>query len=306
MDRSQFDGLIALKLVAERKSFTSAAEAMNVSPAAVSKMIAHLESKMGITLLTRTTRSVSLTPAGNVFLEQAGPAMDQIFLAQANAKSLASRPSGVLKLNMPGVLYPNYLSRYIKTYLAEYPDVTVDIFSDDQATDIFELGFDAGIRADDIIAKDLVALKLFGPIDYVTVATPNYLKKNGTPKHPKDLLEHNCIRHRFGAGSNIYERWEFIESGKEISVKISGNLILNNSDSIRHAAIEGNGIIYTELESVKKEIERGVLVLVLEKFKIQSSGYYMYYPHRSHISNTLRSFIEHFKKMRDVEKKKKQ
>jgi DNA-binding transcriptional LysR family regulator len=305
MDRSQFDGLIALKLVVEKKSFTSAAEAMNVSPPAVSKMIAHLESKMGITLLTRTTRSVSLTPAGSVFLEQAGPAIEQIILAQANAKSLASKPSGVLKLNMPGILYPNYLSKYIKSYLTDYPDVTVDIFSDDQATDIFELGFDAGIRVDDIIAKDLVAFKLFGPIDFVTVAAPNYLKKNGTPKHPKDLLEQNCIRHRFGTGPNIYERWEFVDGGKEISVKVSGNLILNNSESIRHAALEGNGIIYTEFGNVKKEIERGQLVLVLEKYKIQSTGYFMYYPHRSHISNTLRSFIEHFKKIRDNEKKKK-
>lgn len=305
MDRSQFDGLIALKLVAERKSFTTAADEMNVSPAAVSKMIAQLESKMGVTLLTRTTRSVSLSQAGTVFLEQAGPAMEQILLAQENAKSVAGKPVGILKLNMPGVFYAHYLSKYIKSYLERYPEVIVDIYSDDQATDIFELGFDAGVRTDDILAKDLVAFKLFGPIDFITVASSKYLKKHGTPKHPKDLLEHNCIRHRFGSGSNIYERWEFEDSGKEFSVKVHGNLVLNSSEAIRHAALEGNGIIFTELGNVKQEIEKGNLDIILEKYKVQSSGYYLYYPKRSHTSNTLRTFIEHFKELVQDKKRKK-
>ncbi|MFG1483811.1 LysR substrate-binding domain-containing protein [Halobacteriovorax sp. HFRX-2_2] len=298
MNKDQFDGLIALKVVAEKRSFSAAAEELQVSPPAISKMISSLEEKMGVTLLTRTTRSVSLSQAGRIFLDQAGPAMEQIITAQENAKSFGKSTTGTLKLNMPGVFYPYYISKHIRSFLKKYPDVTIDIFSDDQATDIFDEGFDAGIRIDDILAKDLIALKLFGPVEFVAVASPKYLKENGTPKHPKDLLEHNCVRHRFGSGNNIYERWEFEEKKKEFSVKINGNIILNNSENIREAALSDVGIIYTERGNVQDYIDKGKLVLLLEKYIATSSGYYLYYPHRKHMSPTLRAFIDHMKELK--------
>jgi len=295
MNKDQFDGLIALKLVSENKSFSAAAQILKVSPAAISKMVSQLEKRMGVTLLTRTTRTVSLTQAGETFLAQAGPAIQQIIDAQENAKDFGQKPRGILKLNMPGVFYPFYLSDVIDSFLKKYPEVTVDIYSDDQASDIFEKGFDAGIRPDDILAKDLFALKLFGPVEYVTVASPEYLKENGTPKHPKDLLNHNCIRHRFGTGSSIYEKWEYEENGKEFVVTISGNLVLNNSFAIRHAALSGSGVAFTELGNVQKDIKEGKLKRLLPKFEVESAGYYLYYPHKQNISSTLRAFIEHCK-----------
>lgn len=298
MNKDQFDGLIALKVVAEKRSFSAAAQELQVSPPAVSKMISGLEEKMGITLLTRTTRSVSLSQAGRIFLDQAGPAMEQIIMAQENAKSFGKSTTGTLKLNMPGIFYPYYISKQIQSFLKKYPEVTIDIFADDQATNIFEAGYDAGIRIDDILAKDLIALKLFGPVEFVTVASPKYLKENGTPKHPKDLLEHNCVRHRFGSGNNIYERWEFEEKKKEFSVKISGNIILNNSENIREAALSDVGIIYTERGNIQKYLESGELTLVLEKYIAKSSGYYLYYPHRQNMSPTLRAFIDHMKEFK--------
>lgn len=305
MKKDQFDGLIALKLVAEKRSFTAAANELNVSPAAVSKMISNLEDKMGVTLVTRTTRTVNLSEAGRIFLEQAGPAMNQIINAQENAISFGKSPSGVLRINMPAILYPYYLRPYIDSFLKKYPDVSVDIFADDQASDVFEHGFDAGVRTDDILAKDLVALKLFGPIQFVTAASPEYLKKNGTPKHPKELLNHNCVRHRFGTGTNLYDKWEFEEDGTEFRVNIKGNLILNNSFNIREAAIHGAGVIYTELGNIEKDIKEGKLKQILNAFVVESSGYYLYYPHKQHVSPALRAFINHFKEEKAGVTKKK-
>ncbi len=295
MKKDQLDGLLALKLVSELKSFSLAADELQISPPAVSKIISQLEARMGVTLLTRTTRSVSLSQAGAIFLDQAGPAIDKILEAQENAKSFGQKISGTLKLNMPAIFYPYYLAPHIKSFLKKHPEVTVDIFSDDQASNIFEKGFDAGVRPDDIIAKDLIALKLFGPIDFITVASPEYLKRFGHPKHPKELLNHNCIRHRFGSGSNIYDKWEFQENDKEFVVSIKGNLILNNSFTIRHAALNAEGIIFTEAGNVKEDIKEKRLKQVLKKYKVSSTGYYLYYPHKKHISPALRAFIDHFK-----------
>lgn len=295
MDKDQFDGLIALKIVSEEKSFTAAAEKLDISPPAVSKIIAQLEKKMGVTLLTRTTRAVSLSETGQMFLSEAGPAMEQIIEAQQNLKSFSQKTSGTLKLNMPGVLFPYYLSPYISSFLDKYPDVTMDIYGDDQAKNIFEEGFDAGIRTDDIIAKDLTAYKIFGPIKFVAAASPEYLKQNGTPKRPKDLLAHNCIRHRFGSGNSVYDKWEFEDGEKEFVVNIHGNLILNTSEAIRNAAINGIGIIYTEYGNIADDIKKGQLKVVLNKYATQCTGYYLYYPNRKRVSPALRSFIDHLK-----------
>ena len=290
---------MALKLVVKHRSFTQAANDLNISAAAISKIISNLEEKMGVTLLTRTTRTVSLSQAGEIFLEQAGPAIDQILIAQENIRDFGSKPSGTLKLNMPGVFYPYYLSKIMNSFLEKYPDITVDIYSDDLATDIFERGFDAGVRVDDIIAKDLIAYKLFGPIKFVAAASPKYLKRNGTPKHPKELLKHNCIRHRFGISHGVYDKWEFIDKKKEFTVSVSGNLILNTSETIRHAGLNDVGIIYTEIGNIQEDIDKGKLTLLFEKFTTQSEAYYLYYPHRSHISSALRAFIDHVKTGRE-------
>ena len=298
MHKDQFDGLVALKIVAEERSFTAAAEKLNITPPAVSKMISQLEKKMGVSLLTRTTRTVSLSEAGKLFLAQAGPAMEQIVNAQISAKSFSKKTSGTLKLNMPGVLFPYYLSNYISSFLEKYPDVTIDIYGDDQAADIFENGFDAGVRTDDIIAKDLTVFKLCGPIKFITIASTKYLDKYGTPKQPKDLLNHNCIRHRFGSGNHIYEKWEFEKENKEFSVNISGNIILNSSEAIKHAVLNHFGIAYTEYGNVKSEIKEGKLKHILKSYDTECSGYYLYYPNRKQVSPTLRAFIEHIKQTR--------
>lgn len=298
MEKDLLDGLLALKLVAELRSFTAAAEELKVSPQAISKMITQLEKKMGVTLLTRTTRTVSLTEPGQRFLDQTSPAIDQIIYAREDAKNFSKKPSGTLKLNMPGTFYSSFFAPYVQTFTERFPEVTVDIHSADQATDIFERGFDAGVRDSDIVAKDMVALKLVGPIHYVTVGSPKYFNKMGRPKTPKDLLEHNCIRHRFGSSTNIYDNWEFESKGKEFSVRVSGSLIFNDSLLVVKAAKEGAGVAYVVLDMVREDIQSGKLELVLNSFKATSEGYYLYFPKVSQVSPKLRAFIDHYKEMK--------
>lgn len=305
MNTSQFDGLLAFKLVVEKKSFTAAAEALKISPAGVSKLITSLERRMRVSLLTRTTRSVSLTEAGERFLKEAGPAIDQILAAQENAVSTLQKPAGVLRLNMPSIFYPAYFKKYVNTFVERYPDVLVEIYAEDQASDIFENGFDAGIRHSDILAKDMIAIKLFGPIKFVTVASPSYLKKMGRPNHPKDLLNHKCILHRFGHSSGIYDKWEFSEKGKDIEVRIQGTLILNDSILERYAALDGAGILYTVWEAVEEDVKNKKLELILNSYHVESDGFYLYFPRKAQSQPKLRAFIDHIKEMQKQKLKNK-
>lgn len=293
MYHEQLDGLLALKIVADTRNFTVAAKTLGVSPSAVSQTIKQLERRLGVALLSRTTRSTSLTEAGERFLSQAGPALDQILAALENVGTYAEKPSGLLRLNLPRQIYPFYVGPLVASFIKKYPEITVELFFEDQTSDVVEKGFDAGIRLSDILAKDVVAIKLFGPVRFVTAASPKYLDKMGRPKHPKDLLFHNCIRPRLGAG--LYERWEFEDKGKEFQVQVKGSLILNDALLMLGAAVEGAGIAYSTEDAIRDEVRSGQLEIVLDQFACVSTGFYLYYPKRSQVLPKLRAFIEHIK-----------
>lgn len=293
MQNDQLDGLLALKIVAEKLNFSAAAKELNVTPSAMSQSIKQLEGRLGVTLLSRTTRSTSLTEAGRRFLDQAGPAIDQILAAVQDVGSFAEKPSGLLRLNMPRMVYPSYLAPYITSFTKKYPDVTVEIFFEDAQSDVFKQGFDAGIRLSDILAKDMVAMKLYGPIRFVTAGSPKYLNKYGRPKHPQDLLAHNCIRARLG--SRMYDRWEYEHKGKELEVQVKGSLIFNDSMQIQMSALEGAGLIYTMEDSIREKLESGKLETVLDAYAPKSDGFYLYYPQKSQVMPKLRAFIAHLK-----------
>jgi DNA-binding transcriptional LysR family regulator len=294
MDKDQLDGLVAFALVAEKRNFTAAAEALRVSPPAISKMIRQLEMRLGVTLLTRTTRATSLTEAGEKFLQQAGPALETILSAMSDAGDAAEKPTGRLRLNVPQTVYPNFLKPAIASFIEKYPEVTVEIFFENAATNIFERGFDAGIRVSDILAKDVVALKLFGPVRWVVAVAPGYLANHGHPQHPKDLLAHPCIC--AGAGSRVYDRWEFQSDGKEFEVHVKGPLILNDVLLAIEAAVDGLGIVYSPEEAILDKVKSGQLKVILDQYTGISSGVYLYYPQRSQVHPKLRAFIDHIKK----------
>jgi DNA-binding transcriptional LysR family regulator len=290
MNNGQLDGLIALKMVAEKRNFAAAATALGISPSAISQIIKQLEGRLGIALLTRTTRSTSLSEAGEKFLAQAAPAIDQILGAIDEVGTYAQKPSGTLRINLPRLVYRSYLEPIVTSFIAKYPEISVELFIEDAQSDVVDEGFDAGIRLSDILVKDMVAMKLFGPVRFITAASPKYLNKMGRPKHPKDLLSHNCIRARLGKG--LYDRWEFESKGKDFKVQVKGNLILNDSFLSLGAAIDGAGIIYTMESAIENEIKAGKLEVVLGQYAATSAGFYLYYPKRSQVQPKLRVFIE--------------
>ena len=293
MQKDQLDGLLALKLVAEKKNFTAAAETLSVTPSAISQMITQLEKRLKIPLLTRTTRSVSLTEAGERFLSLVSPALDQILVAQEDIITFAKKPSGLLRLNLLRAIYLPYLNPLITSFVEKYPDITIELCFEDHASDIFEKGFDAGIRLSDILAKDMTAIKLYGPVRFVVAGAPKYFKKHGRPQHPKDLLNHSCLR--VNLGTYTYEHWEFEEKGKDFSVLVKGPLIFNDSTFMNESAMDGTGLIYAAEDSLARHIKSGKLELVLEKYAAVSDGFHLYYPKKSQVLPKLRAFIDHIR-----------
>lgn len=294
LNNNLLDGLIALKVVASKKSFTEAAKELGITPSAISQIIKQFEDRVGVTLLARTTRSISVTEAGEKFLSEASPAIDQILTALDNVGDFATKATGTLRLNLPRAAYRSFVEPLIKSFKEKYPDVIVELYFEDAKSDVVGSGFDAGIRLSDILAKDMVALKLYGPIHFVTAGSPRYFEKHGRPQHPKDLLTHQCILTRLGSG--IYDRWEFEQKGKEFQVHVKGSLIMNESGYQIDAAIDEQGIIYTSEDSIRNELKSGKLEIVLDKFKTSSSGYYLYYPKKSQVLPKLRAFIDHVQK----------
>jgi len=292
MNSDQLSGLMALKAVAEKENFTLGAEALGISPSAISQAIRQLEKRLGVALLSRTTRSTKLTEAGERFLQEAGPALDQIITALNNVGTFAEKPTGTLRLNLPRIVYPNILEPMVTSFAKKYPEITIELYFEDELSDIVSGGFDAGIRLTELTAKDMVAFKIFGPIRHVVVGSPKYFKKNPRPKTPKDLLNHNCICFRFGKAS-IYDRWEFEHKGVDSQVQVKGSIISNDSFAMLNAALNGIGLTYYIEETIKDELKSGKLEIVLDNYACKGDGFYLYFPKRSQVMPKLRAFIEH-------------
>jgi DNA-binding transcriptional LysR family regulator len=293
MDKNYLDGLVAFALVAEKRNFTAAAKALRVSPSAVSKIIQQLEARLGVSLLTRTTRATSVSEAGERLLGQVRPALEVILAAMSDVGNLADKPSGRLRLNVPQLAYPNFLKPLVASFNKLYPDVTVELCFENAASDIFERGFDAGVRVSDILAKDMVALKLYGPLCHIVAAAPSYLDRFGRPEHPKDLLSHNCLC--VGVGHRVYDRWEFEHRNKPFEVQVRGSLIMNDAFLALDAAEDGAGLVYTDEDMIADRLKAHRLEIVLSDYAAFSTGCYLYYPQRSQAPPKLRAFIEHVK-----------
>lgn len=294
MNKDQLDGLITLKTVADTKSFSRAAEKLNISHSAVSQIIKGLEERVGIALISRTTRSISLTEAGERFLSTASPAIDQILAAFEDVATYSAKPSGKLRLNVPRSLYFSHLEEVVLSFLKKYPEISVEIFFQEGTSDVVQAGFDAGIRLSDILAKDMVAIKLIGPVKWCVAASPKYLKQYGRPKHPRELINHQCIVFHYDA-SRMYDRWEFKKKNEEFQVQVKGTLGVNDPLIMKSAAVNGGGIIYASDEMIEPEVKSGKLELILTDYITTSGGYYLYFPKSSQVLPKLRAFINHIK-----------
>lgn len=288
------NGLIALKIVAEKGNFTSAAKEMGVSTSAMSQTIKKLENKLGCTLLNRTTRSISLTEIGKNFLQQYKPSLENLINSIEQLGSFTGKPIGTLRLNLPHSSWITVLKPIILGFQKKYPEIILELFFEDSLIDMVKEGFDAGIRPSEMTAGDMTAIRISRPFKYVVAGSQDYFKKYGIPKHPKDLLNHNCIQYRFGNG-NIYKKWEFEKNGKDINVETKGNLVVNDSFVMIESGLNGLGLFYTTKDHIEKYLETKELVIVLEDYSPHSEGYYLYYPSISQVSPKLRAFIDYIK-----------
>jgi DNA-binding transcriptional LysR family regulator len=289
--RGALDGVEAFLRVAERKSFTAAAAELGVTPSAISQTIRALEDRVGVPLLSRTTRSVGLTEAGKLFHDHARPAYDSIGEALTAARSLGDTPSGTLRLSVPRVAIPHLFAPILAGFCETYPDISVDIVADDKLIDLVEAGIDAGVRPGELLQADMVAVRLSEPYKLLAVATPEYFAKHGKPAEPMDLKSHSCIRVRLASGA--FMPWTFQSGNRHIDVPVSGQVTVNDFTAHLTAAETGAGIAYVAEPTVEQHVADGRLELALEDYALPQSGLFLYYPSKRQVMPKLRAFIDY-------------
>jgi DNA-binding transcriptional LysR family regulator len=291
MRQDMLDGLVTFITVAEEKSFSAAAVRLGVSPSAISQSISKLEQRMRLALFNRTTRSVSLTEAGLRYLERVVPAVHDLTAAAQELGESADRPAGLLRINVARAGYMIALQPVLRDFLAAYPDIELEVRIEGSLVDIVSQGFDAGIRFGDLVQKDMVALRIGPAISAHVIAAPEYLGRRGIPKHPHDLLGHDCIRFRHTSSGQI-ERWEFDRRGETIELSVSGSLILNDSAALTQAALDGIGIAYMINGYIDRFLDDGRLVRILSDWSPSLSGLTLYYADRRRVPAKLRALID--------------
>lgn len=292
MRLNQLDGLLAFWKVAEHRGFTAAAAALEVSPSALSQAIRTLETRLGVRLLNRTTRSVSLTEAGEAYLSRIGPALGEVQEAGEQLHALRGQPSGVLRINAARISIAMVLQPLLAGFLKAYPDVQVELTNDEGYVDIVERGFDAGVRLGESVQKDMVAVPLGGPIAVAIVGSPDYFKLHAVPRHPSDLVRHNCVRFRF-SGSGAIHKWEFQVDDRLVEYEPSGSLTISDSMFSVEAALEGVGLAYTFEQLALPHVKAKTLKRVLTNFSPTFPGFYLYYPSRRQQSAKMKAFVEY-------------
>lgn len=292
MQLKQFDGLMAFWKVAEHRGFTAAAAELEVSPSALSQSIRQLEARLGVRLLHRSTRSVSLTEAGQAYLARVGPALGQVIEAGEEINTLQGRPAGTLRLNSARIATAMVLQPLLAGFLAEHPQVQIELTNDEGFVDIVEQGFDAGVRMGESLARDMVAIPLGGPVTVAVVASKDYLRQHPAPVHPDDLAQHNCVRFRFASTGAIY-KWEFQLDSRVVEYEARGNLTITDSLFNLEAALEGVGLAYTFESLAQPYLQAGRLQQVLQAYSPTFPGFYLYYPSRHDQPSKLKAFIDY-------------
>ncbi|MDR6624767.1 LysR substrate-binding domain-containing protein [Caulobacter segnis] len=296
MQQADFADLDAFTAVARARGFRAAAALRGVSPSSLSEAVRRLEARLGVRLLNRTTRSVTPTEAGQTLLERLSPALADVALALDEINAFRDSPTGTLRLNVPGVVAKVILPRLLPRFLALHPGVTVEVVADDSFIDVLAAGFDAGVRYDERLEKDMIAVPLSGPQRFVLVASPAYFDVHGRPSHPRDVLDHACIRHRFASGSSY--AWEFEKDREVVRISPAARLTSNNIDLELAACEAGVGLMATFEDFVAEPIAAGRLETVLDDWMPPFSGPYLYYASRRHMPAPLRAFVDFLKSQR--------
>jgi len=288
--RSDLGDLNVFLAVAEDRSFTRAAARLGQSQSSLSQTVRRLEERLGMRLLTRTTRSVAPTQAGTALIETLKPALSDIEARLAILSELRDEPSGLVRITAElhaaeTVLWPA-VSRLSRTY----PDVQVEISVDASFVDIVAAQFDAGVRMGEQIAKDMIAVRIGPDLRAVVVGAPSYLAEHGVPETPHGLMVHRCINLRLPTSGGLYA-WEFRKDGRELNVRVEGPLILNNEHLAISAAIEGHGLAMVMESGIERAVSEGALVSVLDDWSPVFRGYHLYYPDRRHPSPAFTALL---------------
>lgn len=286
--------LNAFVTVARAGGFREGARAGGVSASGLSEAVRRLESKLGVRLLNRTTRSVAPTEAGARLLDRLGPALAEVEAALDIVNGYRDTPAGPLRLNVPVSAARLVLPAIVPAFLAAYPDIRLEVIAEDGFVDMLAAGCDAGIRYDERLEQDMIAVPI-GPREqrFATAASPDYVARRGAPAHPRDLLGHACLRGQFASGA--MDVWEFERAGEIVKVEPSGPLLVrigSATDLAVDAAIAGTGIIYLFEEWLRPHLDSGALVPVLEPWWQRFSGPFLYYPGRRYLPAPLRAFID--------------
>lgn len=291
MLRENFNDLIYLVMVARERSFTRAAAKLGVSQSALSHSIRGLEERLNTRLLTRTTRSVSSTEAGERLIQSVAPLIADIEKSLLDLAENQDNPAGNIRISAGEHAVSSTLWPLLKPFLQRYPDVNVELSVDNSLTDIVNGRFDAGVRLGEQVEKDMVAVRIGPDWRMAIVATPDYFSRHGTPLTPYELQNHRCINMRLPTFGGLYH-WEFSQKGKAIRVKVDGQLIFNTLSARIDAALSGMGVACVPEDSVASQIEQGALQSVLVDWCEPFSGYYLYYPSRKQHTAAFSRLIE--------------
>ncbi|QGU87520.1 LysR family transcriptional regulator [Erwinia sorbitola] len=294
MLKDNFNDLISLMVVARERSFTRAAAKLGVSQSALSHSIRALEERLDLRLLTRTTRSVAPTEAGERLINTIGPRLTEIESELIAITEMRDKPAGNIRLTAGEHAVKSTIWPALKPFLQQYPDVNVEITVDNTLTDIVSGRYDAGVRLGEQVAKDMIAVRIGPDWSMAVVASPDYFDRHGRPQTPQELQQHNCINMRLPTMGGLYA-WEFKQGQRELRVRVEGQLIANNLEPRIEAALSGLGIACVPEDTVTEQLARGELERVLLDWSEPFTGYYLYYPSRkqhtaafSHMIDALR------------------
>jgi DNA-binding transcriptional LysR family regulator len=290
MTRAPLADLNAFVAVASERSFTRAAAHLGVSASALSQTIRGLEERLGMRLLTRTTRSVALTEAGERLIATVGPHLEGIETGLAALSELRDKPAGRIRITAVDHAAETILWPALSKFLSDYPDVHVDLTVDNTLRDIVSERFDAGIRMGERVARDMIAVRIGPDLRMAAVATAAYFVRRGKPKMPQDLATHNCINLRMPTLGGVYA-WEFEKKSREIAVRVEGQLTVNDIAVIKQAALNGTGIAFMPEDIAQPHIDAGELVRVLADWTPPFSGYHLYYPSRRQQSPAFTALV---------------
>lgn len=295
MNREDASDLIAFLAVARERNFTRAAAKLGMTQSALSQIIRNLEERMGVRLLNRTTRSVTPTQAGERLFLKVGPRFEEMDLELAALGELREKPAGTIRITATEYAVQAILMPALSKILPQYPDVKVEALVDYGLTNIVDQQVDAGIRPGELVAKDMIAVRVGPDLRMAVVGAPSYFEQRKRPRTPQDLTEHNCINLRLPSHGGRLYAWEFEKNGRELNVRVEGQLVFNSADLLLEGALHGLGLAYLMEGHVQPHLAQGRLVRVLSDWCPPFSGYHLYYPSRRQPSPAFSLFVEALK-----------